>query len=188
MHNALIQRVYVWNISPPTHFDPSFIHSIDMWRMQWFLTILRSFFHSSLLCTLSFHHFPPISLPSSLTPSFHLFFGLPLCLIVSKFIYNTFMGILFSFILCTCPNQHNLFNFIVYVVVVVFRSIMDHLILEKLPASMFRVPWRWGQEVPLKHLLTCQFTWWHTRPQMVWWIIQWIYEICVWILIFSMCW
>jgi len=47
-------------------------------------------------------------------PSLHL--GLPLSL-VSKFIYNTFLGILFSSILCTCPNQRNLFNLIVSVIV-----------------------------------------------------------------------
>ena len=33
------------------------------------------------------------------------------------FIYNTLLGILFSSILCTCPNQHNLFNVIVSVIV-----------------------------------------------------------------------
>ena len=29
---------------------------------------------------------------------------------VPKFIYNTLLRILFSSILCTCPNQHNLFK------------------------------------------------------------------------------
>ena len=89
-----------------------------MWR---FLAVLRSFFHFSLLYTLSFHHFPPTSLPSSLLPSLtsscHLFLGLPLNLIVSKFIYNTSLEILFSSILCTCPKQRNLFNLIVSVLV-----------------------------------------------------------------------
>ena len=60
---------------------------------------------------------PPTSLPSSLTSSCCLFLCLLLSLLVSKFIYNTFLGILFSSILCTCPNQHNLFNLIVSVVV-----------------------------------------------------------------------
>jgi len=83
-----------------------------MCRMQQFLTILRIFFHSSLLYTFSFHPFPPTSLPSSLTSSFHLFLDLPVSLVVSKCIYNTFLGILFSSILCTCPNQCNLFNLI----------------------------------------------------------------------------
>ena len=36
----------------------------------------------SLLYTLSFHPFPPTSLPSSLTSSCHLFLGLPLCLVL----------------------------------------------------------------------------------------------------------
>jgi len=45
-----------------------------------------------------------------LTPSCHLFLGLPLNVLVTKFIYNTLLGILFSSILCSCPNQRNLFN------------------------------------------------------------------------------
>jgi hypothetical protein len=64
-----------------------------MWR---YLAVLRSFFHSSLLYTLSLHPFPPTSLPSSLTSFFHLFLGQPLSLVVSKFTYNTCLGILFS--------------------------------------------------------------------------------------------
>ena len=91
-------------------FYYSFIHSIAMCRMWWFLAVLRSFCHPSLLCTFSCHPSPPTSLPSSLTSSCHLFLGLPLNLVVPKFIYNTLLGILFSSILCTCPNQHNLFN------------------------------------------------------------------------------
>ena len=82
--------------------------------MRQFLALLRSFSHSSLLCTFSCHHSPPTLLPSSLTSSCHLFLGLPLNLVVFKFIYNNLLGILFSSILCTCPNQHNLFNLTVY--------------------------------------------------------------------------
>jgi hypothetical protein len=40
-------------------FIHSFIHSIGMCRMRWFLAVLRSFFHSSLLYTFPstlFHH------------------------------------------------------------------------------------------------------------------------------------
>ena len=55
-----------------------FIHSIAMCRIRRFLAVLSSFFHSSLLYILSFHPFPPINLPSSLTSSCHLFLGLPL--------------------------------------------------------------------------------------------------------------
>ena len=88
-----------------------------MCRMRRFLAVLRSFFHSSLLCTFSCHLSPPTILPSSLTSSCHLFLGLPLNLVVPKFIYNTLLRILFSSILCTCPNQHNLFNLIVSVIV-----------------------------------------------------------------------
>ena len=95
----------------------SFIHSIGVCRKRQFHAILMSFFHSSLLYTLSFHPFPPTSLPSSLTSSCHLSLGLPLNLTVSKYIHNMFWGILFSSILCTCPNQRNLFHLIVSVIV-----------------------------------------------------------------------
>ena len=64
----------------------SFIHSIGMCRMQWFLTVLRSFLHSSLLCNFSCHPSRPTVLPASLTSSCHLFLGLPLNLVVPKFI------------------------------------------------------------------------------------------------------
>ena len=77
---------------------------IGMCRMRWFLTVLRSCFHSSLLCTLSLPSIPPVK--SSILPSScHLFLGL----VVSKFILKTFLGILFSSILCTWPNQCKLF-------------------------------------------------------------------------------
>ena len=55
--------------------------------------------------------------PSSLTSSSHLFLGLPLGLLVSKFIYNTLLGNLLSSILCTCPNHRNLCSLIVSVIV-----------------------------------------------------------------------
>jgi len=93
-----------------------FIHSIGMCRMRRFLAILRSFFHSSLLCTSSCHPSPPPILPTSLPSSCHLFLGLPLNLVVPKFICSTLLGIPFSSILCTCPNQHNLFNLIVSII------------------------------------------------------------------------
>jgi len=73
----------------------SFIHSIGMCRIQCFLAVLRSFFHSSMLHTFSCYPSPSSILPSSVTSSCHLFLGLPLSLVVSKFIYNTFLGILF---------------------------------------------------------------------------------------------
>ena len=84
-----------------------FIHSIDMCKMRRFLAILRSFFHSSLLCTFFCHLSPPTNRPSSLASSCHLFLGLPLHLVVPKFMYqyNSLLGILFPSILCTCPNQ-----------------------------------------------------------------------------------
>jgi hypothetical protein len=50
---------------------------------------MPSFFHSSLLYIFSNNTFLPNILPSSLTSPFHLFLGLPLGLVDSKFIYNT---------------------------------------------------------------------------------------------------
>ena len=64
-------------------------------------------FPTTLLHQLFFH---PV------TSSCHLFLCLPLIL-VPKFIYNSLLGILFSSILCTCPNQRNLFNLIVSIIV-----------------------------------------------------------------------
>ena len=73
----------------------SFPQSIGMCRMRRFLAVVRSFFHSSLLCAFSCHSSPPTIPPSSLTSACHLFLGLPLNL-VPKFIYNTLLEILFS--------------------------------------------------------------------------------------------
>jgi len=95
--------------SPIPRMTYSF-HSFGMCRMQQFLAVLRSFFHSCLLCTFSCHPSPPTIRPSSLPSSCYLFLGLPLNLVFPKFIYNTPLGILFSSILFTWPNQHNLFN------------------------------------------------------------------------------
>jgi len=106
----------------------SFLHSIGTCRMRRFLAVFRSFFHSPLLCTFSCHLSPPTIRPSSLTLSCHLFFGLPLSFVVPKFIYNTRLGILFSSILCTCPNQRNLFNFTVCIIVGYFNSCISFFI------------------------------------------------------------
>ena len=81
--------------------------SIGMNRMWWFLAVLSRNLHSSLSYTFSCHSSPPTILPSSLTSSCHLFLGLPLGLIVSKFKYNTLLGILFSSILCTYLKKRN---------------------------------------------------------------------------------
>ena len=69
----------------------SFIYSLACAESSDSLLVFRSVFHSSLLCTLSLHRIPSASLPSFFTLSCHLFVGLPLSL-VSKFIYNTFLG------------------------------------------------------------------------------------------------
>ena len=99
-----------WNVTP-------FIHSTGMCRMRRFLAILRSFFHASRLCNFPCHPSPPTTLPSSLTSFCHLFLGLPLSLLVPKFIYNTLLVILFCSTLCTCQNQCYLFNLIVSIIV-----------------------------------------------------------------------
>jgi len=98
-------------------FIHSFIHSTGMCGMRRFLAVLMSSFRSSLLCTFSCYPSPPTIISSSLTSTCYLFLGLPLSLVVLKFIYNTFWGILFSSILSTCPNQRNLFNLNVSVIV-----------------------------------------------------------------------
>ena len=67
----------------------SFIHSFGMCRMRRFYAVLRSFFHACLFYILSCHPSPPTILSSSLTPTCFLFLGLPLNLVVPKFIYNT---------------------------------------------------------------------------------------------------
>ena len=99
-------------------FIHSFIHSFQCHvQNAQLLAILRSFFHSSLLRNLFCDPSPPTILPSSLTSFCHLFLGLPLNLVVPKFIHNILLGIIFSSILCICPNQYNIFNLIVSIIV-----------------------------------------------------------------------
>ena len=65
------------------------IHSFH-WHVQNAMipSVLRSFFHSVLLCNFSCHPSPTTILPPSLTSSCHLFLGLPFNLFVPKFIYS----------------------------------------------------------------------------------------------------
>jgi hypothetical protein len=77
------------------------------------------------------HSSLPTILPSSLTSSCHLFLGLPLGLVASNFILNTPLGILFSSILCTCPNQHNLCTLIVSIIVGFFNHCINFLLLKQ---------------------------------------------------------
>jgi hypothetical protein len=81
-----------------------------------------------ILYTFSCHPLPPTTPPFSLTLSCHLFLGLPLRIFYSKFIYNTLLEIQFSSILCACPNQRNLYNLIVSVMVGVFNNSINFLI------------------------------------------------------------
>jgi len=101
--------------------------SIGMYRIRWFLAVLRSLFNSSLSYTFSCQSSPPTILSSSLTSSSHLFLGLSLGLVVSRCIYNTLLGILFSSILCTCPNQRNLCSLTVSVIVGFFNICINSL-------------------------------------------------------------
>jgi len=102
----------------------SFHWHCRMWR---FLAILRSFFHSSLLCTLFFHPYSPTSHPSSLTSSAIYFLVFLSALFQNSYII-LFFGILFSSILCTCPNQCNIFNPIVSLIVGFFNHCINFFI------------------------------------------------------------
>jgi len=83
----------------------SFIHSIGMCRMRWFLAVLRSFFHSSLSYTFSCHSSLPKStyltycaltnwsLPASVvshTRGLYLPFFSPLYIFLSEWTSNVF--------------------------------------------------------------------------------------------------
>jgi hypothetical protein len=111
--------------------NPHFIHSIhSIWHVP---NVTIHCCSQELLPFLSviYLFLPPLStnyLPSSLTSSCHLFLGLPLGLVHSKFIYNTLLGILFSYILWTCPNQCNLCNLFVSVMVGFFNNCINFFI------------------------------------------------------------
>jgi len=104
LHKSILQTK-IFNF---WYFIHSF-HFIGMYRMRRFLAVLRSFFHSSLSYTLSFHPLPPTILPSALTSFCHLFLGLPHSLVAAKFIYF----IPFS----VHAQTNNLFNLTVFVIV-----------------------------------------------------------------------
>jgi hypothetical protein len=120
-------------------FIHSFIHSFH-WHVQNASIPCRS---QELLPFLSIMYFflppfsPPTSLPSSLISSCQLFLGLPLSLTVSKFIPNTFLGILFSSIICTCPNQRNECNLIVSVIVGFLTTAQMSLLVNLLAPELF---------------------------------------------------
>ena len=88
-----------------------------MCRIRRVLVVLRNYFHFSMLYIF---FFPPFSTNfSSIIPHNILAYTscLPLSLVASKFIYNTFLEILFSSMFRTCPNQRNQFNLITSVIV-----------------------------------------------------------------------
>ena len=66
-------------------------------------------FPATLLHQLFFH---------ALSPHLAIYFLVYLSvLLFPNFLYNTLLVILLSSILCTCPNQHNLFNLTVSIIV-----------------------------------------------------------------------
>jgi len=77
--------------------------------MRQFLALLRSFFHSSLLYTLSFHPFPTTSLLFSHTSSCHLILGQLLSLFYqldAQILYfNTFITFLYMFRALLCSSS-----------------------------------------------------------------------------------
>ena len=100
-----------------------------------FLSVFYNFF-----C----HPSPPTILPSSLTSSSHLFLGLRLKLVVPKFIYNTLSGILFSSILCRCPNQRipsiaAVFFSYSFFTAFISTSVISHTICFHLVTSIYTV-------------------------------------------------
>ena len=97
-----------------TYFPDKFIHSIGMCRIPCHSRQLIPFLSVKyfFLSPFSTNH-----LSSSLISSCHLFLGLPLNLVFPKFIYNTLLGSLLPSILCTCPNQNNIFNLTVSITV-----------------------------------------------------------------------
>jgi hypothetical protein len=66
--------------------------------------LVLTYFFLPLFSTLLHFIFPSISWSTSWSCCY-------------KFIYNNLLGILFSSIVCTCPNQHNLYNLIISVTV-----------------------------------------------------------------------
>jgi len=123
------QKHTVHHFSPVLQFhatmkpeSPSQIHSF-IYSFHWHVQNITIPCHSQeLLPFLSVMYFschpsPTTILPSFLTSSYYLFLDLPLNCVVPIFIYNTLLGILFSSLFCTCPNQRNLFNFIVSIIV-----------------------------------------------------------------------
>ena len=123
----------ITNVENAFKWHHSSIHSVIylfLWHVQNAIISCRSLELLAFLSVLYFscHPSPPIILPSSLTSSWHLFLGLPLNLVVPKFIYNTPVEILFSSILCTSPKQRNLFNLTVSITVGFFNTCINFFI------------------------------------------------------------
>ena len=84
--------ILVWWIMSPTVKILFFLFcSIGMCRMQWFLAILRSFFHSSLLCTFSCHPSPQTTL--------HMLYKISLSCLYGKAVTKPNFYALFSHLL-----------------------------------------------------------------------------------------
>jgi hypothetical protein len=137
--------------------NKTFIHSIGMCRMQWFLAVLRSFIRSSLLLiyTISFHPFPPTSLPSSLT-SFCLYFLVYLSALLlpnsyiilfegfyhsRSFRYSRLLGLL-------TPVTHGMLTYVQEPLAISRRSCAGRHLKEKYVSSgQWTLAVRWGSQL-----------------------------------------
>jgi hypothetical protein len=77
----------------------------------WTLTFFRSFSQSSLFITTFLQFVIPGTLISWLTPSSHLSLGLPIFLVPSGLLLNTFLTVLLFSIHIICPFQLTLVYF-----------------------------------------------------------------------------
>jgi hypothetical protein len=101
-------------------WEPQILHSfIPSARAECDDSLPGSLFHSSLLYTLSTNQ--SSNLPHFILPSISWSTSQPYFQIHTY----VFGGILLSSILCTCPNQHNLFNLTVSVTVVFFNQCIN---------------------------------------------------------------
>ena len=104
------QSIYLSTYLPTTHpFIYHYHHHHHHWhnRPFWAKAFFRSFCQLSLLLAAFLLFLSPNFLASSITPSSHLCFGLPLCLLPSTTATRTLPVGLCSSIRITCPAHFN---------------------------------------------------------------------------------
>jgi hypothetical protein len=112
----------------------------------------------SLLYTSSCHSSPPTILSSSHNHlAIYFLVYLLLSLDVFKFIYDTFLGILFSSILFTCANQCNLCNLIVSFMVGFINNCINFFI-GLYPPFFFLIVIYWVWNFSVHHIQFKSFT------------------------------